>query len=1006
MRQLLFFFILILSFTEVFSQCPAPDPVEFTSSSLPSTCASDGSISVNASGGLSPYLYEISGPVTRPAQTQSTFNALPSGSYTIIVTDNCGVTTTGNRVVGGNYINPTLSFTQTTPSCANGNDASLTVTVNEGTSPYTYQIVAPTSSVIQNNGTFSNLSSGQYTIEVTDDCNNVVTQSYTINESLFGPINFSGTVGISNNECGYSAIVNVGTSTTGTQVSYPVMYSIISGPQTFPPQSSDSFTLPSEGTYVFQVEDNCGNTATLERIIDPKITIIKTSKSCSGWDIDIQTQNLSQPIIYEVNGNGITYPPQDSSVLEGLSDGGYSVTVTDSCGRTFNSGIFLNTQTNINPELMDTYERCNFPNVDAVIRIKQVVSPVTISYLSSPTLMNDTVVNFISGLQNQHTIFDLPAGNYSIEFTDACNTIDTLDFTVDDAPLPNLSFDIDIQCNSANITNLNLDQELNNSDIFAYTIITGNDTMPFQYNTSFNNLPPGQYTIIGTHNNCLFTTIENNFWAAEEITIPEYISPSLDLLGAICTGSNTGEIIANYNNGLPNYTFEILSGPNGSFPPQSDNIFENLNIGTHQIKITDDCGNSDIEGFELTPYGANNVRYQPISCTNPELVLFADTLPFATYSWTGPNGFTSNSRIVNINPLTANDAGIYSVNVVYNDCIDTTINIDVILPESGNPSFVSTNICQNSNNQVNITGDVGGTFSFLNPPSDLATIDTATGIISNFTPSSTYTIVYTIGADECEESAEQIISVNELPTLTFSNNLNICNNGSVSVTALSNANNFTWSNGATSASININNPIAGSTYTVTVTDQNNCTNTNDSDPLVVNIFEPPLANFTIDTSSSTNGLISFTDSSSLNTSTWNWDFGDGNTSDNENPINFYQSEGSFDVILTIADSNGCKDTTTKNVEVVIDFEIPNVFTPNDDGLNEFFTIPFLGKGNYFLAIYNRWGQELFSTKTSFIKWDGRTTGGSEVPDGTYFYLIEALSETRDLKLAGYITLVR
>ncbi len=88
-------------------------------------------------------------------------------------------------------------------------------------------------------------------------------------------------------------------------------------------------------------------------------------------------------------------------------------------------------------------------------------------------------------------------------------------------------------------------------------------------------------------------------------------------------------------------------------------------------------------------------------------------------------------------------------------------------------------------------------------------------------------------------------------------------------------------------------------------------------------------------------------------------------------------------------------------------DVPNVFTPNGDGRNDFLTIPGGGILEYELVIYNRWGQTIFSTTAREINWDGRTTAGVEASAGTYYYTLKAtgLSGT-DYSQVGHITLLR
>lgn len=106
-------------------------------------------------------------------------------------------------------------------------------------------------------------------------------------------------------------------------------------------------------------------------------------------------------------------------------------------------------------------------------------------------------------------------------------------------------------------------------------------------------------------------------------------------------------------------------------------------------------------------------------------------------------------------------------------------------------------------------------------------------------------------------------------------------------------------------------------------------------------------------------------------------------------------------------------TYSANCEPVIVIEpiIPNVFTPNNDSINDVWRFS-LGKGNVLkgLNIYNRWGNEIAVTSrasVTHINWDGRTTSGEETPSGIYFFVLQYTDANGDEhKKNGYITLIR
>lgn len=147
-----------------------------------------------------------------------------------------------------------------------------------------------------------------------------------------------------------------------------------------------------------------------------------------------------------------------------------------------------------------------------------------------------------------------------------------------------------------------------------------------------------------------------------------------------------------------------------------------------------------------------------------------------------------------------------------------------------------------------------------------------------------------------------------------------------------------------------------------------------------------------------------------------WDFGDSTQSQEENPSHQYQRGGKFKAVLTLENpDNGCIDSVDTTL-VFADFpisnlQIPNVFTPNDDGVNDCYTI--LGiteecdKSKIF--IYNRWGDLIYEGKLDGQScWNGRVYNqGEELPAGMYLYIIISEHEIgRTSKTNGVIHLIR
>ena len=114
-------------------------------------------------------------------------------------------------------------------------------------------------------------------------------------------------------------------------------------------------------------------------------------------------------------------------------------------------------------------------------------------------------------------------------------------------------------------------------------------------------------------------------------------------------------------------------------------------------------------------------------------------------------------------------------------------------------------------------------------------------------------------------------------------------------------------------------------------------------------------------------------------------------------------------IILIALCTICFANISKAQSVADSIKVPNVFTPNMDGINDVFkaSIPNeLEISNYTLSIYDRYGVLIFDTQKARQHWDGRTTSGLPCSEGTYFYLLQLSVSSQQIELTGFVQLLR
>ena len=120
--------------------------------------------------------------------------------------------------------------------------------------------------------------------------------------------------------------------------------------------------------------------------------------------------------------------------------------------------------------------------------------------------------------------------------------------------------------------------------------------------------------------------------------------------------------------------------------------------------------------------------------------------------------------------------------------------------------------------------------------------------------------------------------------------------------------------------------------------------------------------------------------------------------------------------VTAVNANGCSTTDTIGVRVKpkrkLHAGLPNVFTPNGDGINDVFpfSIP-EGYSEIEVSVFGRWGQRLFLQKSDLsrgngVEWNGKHPNGADCPEGVYFYSVSYSARGKELQRTGSITLIR
>ena len=181
----------------------------------------------------------------------------------------------------------------------------------------------------------------------------------------------------------------------------------------------------------------------------------------------------------------------------------------------------------------------------------------------------------------------------------------------------------------------------------------------------------------------------------------------------------------------------------------------------------------------------------------------------------------------------------------------------------------------------------------------------------------------------------------------------------------------------------------------------------------VEIFANPVADFTFtpESTTMTNPFITVLDDTP-NLTGWSWDFdGDGVEDANTATHTFeYTDPGTYTVDLMVTNANGCTDTTSVTFTVDPDQQIfvPNAFTPDGDGTNDFFFVKGIGLDveEFDIYVFNRWGEIIWEGHNPNAFWDG-TVDGKVVQQDVYVWkLFTRDLNNRSINLTGHVTLVK
>jgi gliding motility-associated-like protein len=932
------------------------------------TGSATGSATVTGIGGTPAYTYNWS----PGGQTTAGVSGLTAGTYSVTVTDNNGCTSvqTVNITQPASVLTSTITGTQVNVGCTGSATGSATVTGIGGTPAYTYNW----SPGGQTTAGVSGLTAGTYNVTVTD--NNGCTSVQTVNITQPASVLTSTIVGTQSN-VGCTGSATGSATVTGIGGTPAYTYNWSPGGQT-----TAGVSGLTAGTYSVTVTDNNGCTSVQTVNITQPASVLTSTITGTQVNVGCTGSASGSATVTGIGGTpAYTYSwspgGQTTAGVSGLTSGSYIVTITDANGCTATQTVAITQPASaVSAVASATDATCGGSNGTATVTGSGGTGGLT--YLWTP-----------SG-QTTATAGGLSAGSYNVTVTDAngCTANALVSVNNLGGPTVGISSQVNVLCNGSGTGSATV------------TASGGTGTLTYLWNpggqttTTVSGLTAGTYIVT--------VTDANGCAQGQTITITQ---PATAINSGIssqievgCTGSSTGSLTATATGGTG--TLSYLWSPGA----ETTATINGLTAGSYTVTITDanGCSRQHIATITQPVSVLSAVTGSlPAACGSSNgtvSVTASGGTPGYTYDWSAGGQTTAI-----VNGLTA---GTYTVLVT--DSKGCTQIVTATVAGSPGPSLtVSTtqNISCNGLKDGTATLTVS---SGTAPYTYIWTPNAGSSAIVSGLSANTYTVVVSDSAS-CKDTV--VLTITEPLPIVFTlstSNATVCAGESLTLLTTTPTGGtppftFIWlPNGP------VVSPLVPTTYSVTVTDSSGCISQVDTIRIIP--LPSPIAGFDTISSGLFHEKFTFKDLSTGGDA-WYWIFGDGTTSTLQNPYHTFPGAGTYTVTQVVTNTvTGCTDTITKIVTLFPNVLIPNVFTPNHDGINDEFWIPNTGFESFELTIYDRWGLKLFSTNVGAIRWDGRTAAGEEVTDGTYYFILKAVLKDqgngKDYDTHGFINLCR
>lgn len=925
---------------------PLPLTINYVKNDVSCFGSDDGAISLTVSGGTLPYDYSWSN-----GDNSRDIASLAGGTYEITVTDARGCQQITQVVVSAPSAPLSASASVDDATCNGLPTGEISLSVSGGTSPYNY---------LWSNGSnqrdLKNVFAGNYSVTITDAKGCSFVETYTVGEPDALNVGFD----VTNTSCLGDSDGAVSVTPIGGTAPYSYVWSNGS--------TSKDLASVAGGTYNLTITDAKGCSITrsveVEDSQDLSVDIQKFDVFCKGESSGaIYLDILGGSGNYDISwSNGAT-----TADLSDLPAGVYSATISDSNACSTSITVVISEPSEaLSVQLTDFEDLLCYGDNSGYIKANPSGGIAPYTYLWSNGARTSEISN-------------LTAGNYTVSITDANGCIVQAQANIGQPDKPitiSAQGKLKLDCKGENDGRIAIDVE-GGTGIYSFIWSTGATT------SSINNLSVGDYTVrVRDDNGCVqervFTIKEPEELIIEDALVNE----------SQCYDNRNGSIELNLKGGVEPYSYQWSTGAT------TKNLI-GITSGTYSVLVTDANGCQVQGNYNLDDPALFKMEPQmtDISCIGANdasisLNIEGGIEPVAIRWNTGD----SSETITDLGPgeynvLVTDDKGC-TIQQTFNIIEPLDLTLDAYIEDA-------TKCNDPRSGRVNVIVS-GGTEPYTYRWSNGETTSEITDVLPG-----TY-VVTVRDRYNCEVQGTYTVLQPEPLQIGFSSEPYIdCDNRIAGMLVKANVKGgvgnyrYEWSRGSSASSeVLLTEP---GRLTIEVFDDRGCFQQNSID---IDVPELGLADFEYNAESidrtgelASNDPVSFFDLSVGEVIDWHWDFGDGFDSNEIDPIHTYDAPGTYTVRLVVTDRTGCETEKTSTLEITEGYRIiiPNAFTPNGDGNNDFFRPRMLGLTKAQLLIYNTWGEIIFNTEDLETKgWDG-TIKGRKAENGNYVYKIIGLS---------------